>query len=128
MFFRSKCGLFTGLGALRAVLRATLTASVHTGGVECTAHQVITHTGEVLHTAAAHQHDRVLLQVVAFARDVGVHLLAVGQTHTCYLTHRRVRLLGSRRVHARTYAPALRTCGQCRRLRLVYQARTTVSH
>ena len=46
---------------------------------------MITYTGEVLHTTAADEHDGVLLQVVALAGDVGVDLLAVGQTNTCTL-------------------------------------------
>jgi len=36
-----------------------------------TAHDVVANTRQVLHAAAAHEHDAVLLQVVAFAADVG---------------------------------------------------------
>ena len=48
---------------------------------------MVTHTGEVLHTTATHQYDRVFLQVVTFTRNVRVNLFTVGQTYTSYLTH-----------------------------------------
>src|SRR5215468_1304959 len=60
-----------GLGALGAVFRTALLAVFHAGGVERAAHDVVTHSREILHTAAAHEHDGVLLEVVADARDVG---------------------------------------------------------
>jgi len=90
--------------------------------------KVITYTGEVLHTTAADKHDGVLLQVVAFSGDIGVDLLAVGQSYTCYLTHSRVRLFRGRGVHAGTYASALGTRGECRRFALILHANSTVSH
>ena len=120
--------LFAGLGTLGAVLRTTLATTVHTGRVERTAHQVVTYTGEVLHTTAADEHDGVFLQVVAFSGDIGVDLLAIGQSYTRHLTHRRVRLLRGRGVHTRTNAPALRTRGQCGGLALVLQTYSAVSH
>src|SRR5215469_3026244 len=60
----------SALGALRAVLRAALLAVGHADRVERAAHHVVTNTREILHTAAANEHDRVLLQVVADARDI----------------------------------------------------------
>ncbi len=64
--------------------------------------------GQVLGAAAADEHDRVLLQVVALARDVGDDLVAVRQAHLGDLAERRVRLLRRRRVDARADAAALR--------------------
>ena len=53
---------------LRAVLRtATLVAPVDARVVERAAHDVVTNAREILDAAAAHQHHRVLLQVVALA-------------------------------------------------------------
>src|SRR3954453_11480387 len=46
--------------ALGAVLRARLLAVFHPLQVQRTAHDVVTHTGQVLDAAAAHQHHRVL--------------------------------------------------------------------
>src|SRR5688572_6005226 len=59
------CGLF--LRALGAVFGAALLAVIHAGAVERAAHGVIAHAGQVLHAAAADQHHRVLLEIVAFA-------------------------------------------------------------
>src|SRR3954470_5415988 len=58
------------LRALGAVLRAGLLAILDALQVKRTAHDVVTHTRQVLHAAAAHEHHRVLLQVVAFTADV----------------------------------------------------------
>src|SRR3954469_4481755 len=69
---------------------------------------VIAHAGQVLDAAAADQHDRVLLQMVALAGDVAGHLEPVGQPHARHLAQRRVRLLRSRRIDARADAPLLR--------------------
>src|SRR5699024_6726346 len=63
---------------------------------------------EVPHAAAADEHHRVLLQVVADARDVGGHLHAVDETHAAHLAQSRVRLLRRGRVHAGAHAALLR--------------------
>src|SRR5688500_17312203 len=64
---------------LGAVLRPALAAVLHALGVEHAAQDMVAHAGQVLHAAAADQHHRVLLQIVALARDVTDHLVAVGQ-------------------------------------------------
>src|SRR5512142_2260156 len=74
------CGRSGGLRLLRAVLRSRLLAVLDAGGVEAAAHHVIAHARQVLHAAAADQHHRVLLQIVALAADVADHLEAVGET------------------------------------------------
>src|SRR6187402_1522946 len=58
------------LRPLRAVLGTRLLAVFHALQVERTAHDVVTHTRQVLDTTATNQHDAVFLQVVAFAADV----------------------------------------------------------
>ena len=55
---------------------------------------MVTNTGKVLYTATADQNNRVLLQVVANAGDIGGNLVTVGQAHTGDLTKGRVGLLG----------------------------------
>src|SRR3954467_6563926 len=65
-------GLFLALGA---VLAAALTAAFNTSGVEHTANDVVLHARQVFHTTTAHEHDTVLLQVVAFTADIGDHLV-----------------------------------------------------
>src|ERR1700758_954617 len=78
------------LRALGAVLGAALLALTDTGTVERAAHRVITHSRQVLDAAAADQHHRVLLQVVAFAADVAGDFVAVGEADAADLAQRRV--------------------------------------
>ena len=55
---------------LGAVAAARLLTVLDALGVERAADDLVADTGKVLHTAAAHEHDRVLLEVVAHTRDV----------------------------------------------------------
>src|SRR3954447_860393 len=116
-------GTFAGhrgltLLALRAVAAAGLLAATHALGVERAANDLVADTGQVLHPAAAHEHDRVLLEVVADTGDVGRDLDAGRQPDTGHLAQGGVRLLRRRRVDARADAAALRTALQRRRLGL----------
>src|SRR5690349_23843989 len=70
---RRGAGPLRGMSALlllRAVSAASLLAVADTLGVERSADDLVADAGQVLHPAAAHEHHRVLLQVVADARDV----------------------------------------------------------
>src|SRR5664279_6558394 len=96
------------LGALGAVLGTGLVAAGDAGGVQGTAHHVIAHTRQILHAAAADEHDAVLLQVVAHARDVGRAFDAVGEANAGHLAKGRVRLLRGGGEHTRTHATLLR--------------------
>src|SRR3954453_20690632 len=118
---RFGAGPFRGMSALlllRAVTAAGLLAVADTLGVQRTANDLVADAGEVLHPAATHEHDRVLLQVVAHAGDVRRHLDLAAELHTSDLAQRRVRLLGGGGVHARAHAAPLRTSLQRRRLGL----------
>src|SRR3954464_7077129 len=101
---------------LGAVAAAGLLAVLHALGVERAADDFVADTGEVLHPAAADEHDRVLLEVVADARDVGSDLDAARQAHTGDLAEGRVRLLGSRGVDAGADTASLGRTLQGRRL------------
>src|SRR3954454_23139853 len=92
---------------LDAVLGASLLAVADAGGVERPAHDLVAHARQVLDAAAADEHDRVLLQVVALARDVGGDLDAAGDPDAGDLPQLRVRLLRRGRIHARAYTAAL---------------------
>src|SRR5512142_2615780 len=59
------------LRRLRAVLRASLLPVVDARRVEGATDDVVANARQVLDPAAADEHDRVLLQVVALARNVG---------------------------------------------------------
>jgi hypothetical protein len=82
---------------------------------------VVTNTRKVLHTTTADQHDAVLLEVVAFSRDVSIDLFGVGKANTGYFTHSGVRLLRRSGVNTQTYATLLRACIQRTRLALYFE-------
>src|SRR5207245_2725109 len=97
---------------LRAVAATRLLAAAHALRVERAADDLVADAREVLHPAAAHEHDRVLLQVVADARDVGGDLDPAGEPHARDLAERGVGLLRRRRVDARAHPAALRAALQ----------------
>src|SRR5450755_3491050 len=79
---RLVAGPLRGMSALlllRAVTTACLLAVADTLGVERTADDLVPDTREVADAAAADEHDRVLLQVVPDAGDVGGDLDLTGQ-------------------------------------------------
>src|SRR5690349_17295002 len=102
MSSRRGAGPLRGTSALLlgAVAATGLLAVADARRVERPADDLVANAGQVLHTTAADEHDRVLLQVVPFARDVRGDLHAARQAHTSDLAQRRVRLLGGVRVHA----------------------------
>src|SRR4051812_40881775 len=104
---------------LRAVAAPSLLAVADALGVQRPANDLVADAGEVLHSATAHEHDRVLLQVVTDARDVGGDLDLAGQPHARDLAQRRVRLLRRGRVHPGADATPLGRALEGRRLRLV---------
>src|SRR6188472_2149120 len=106
------------LGTLGAVLGPRLLAVLDALGVEDAAKHVVANARKVADTAAAYQHDAVLLEVVAFARDVADDFALVGQANLGDLAKRRVRLLRGRRIDAGADAALLRVLLHRRDLRL----------
>src|SRR5215210_2576036 len=107
---RARRGLSSGgwrASGLRPILRATLLAVANTTGIERTTDHMVPHAGQILHTAAANQDDRVLLQIVTFARDVRRDFHLVGEPHPGDLPKGRVRLLRGHRPDLETHAPLL---------------------
>src|SRR5439155_23609628 len=103
---------------LRAVLGAALAPVADAGGVGPPADHLVAVARQVLDAAAADEHDRVLLQVVPLARNVGADLHAVRQPHAGNLAQSRVRLLRRLRHDARAHAPLLRSAAESRGLDL----------
>ena len=62
------------------------------------AHDVVAHAGQVPHATAAHKHNAVLLQIVAFATDVGGDFYAIRQAYARHLAKRRIRFLRRHRL------------------------------
>src|SRR4029079_13496467 len=106
------------LPLLGPVLRAALLAVAHARGVEGGADHLVADARQVADTAAADQHDRVLLQVVPLTGDVRRDLEAVRQPDARNLSKRRVRLLRGVREHAGADPPLLRGAGEGRALGL----------
>src|SRR5688572_5172330 len=93
---RFGAGPLRGISALLllgAVTAARLLAVLDRLRVQRAANDLVADTGEVLHPAAADEHDRVLLQVVSLTRDVRRDLDAAGQAHAADLAQGGVRLL-----------------------------------
>src|SRR4051795_10793480 len=118
---RFGAGPLRGISALLllgAVTAAGLLAVLDALGVERPADDLVADTGEVLHPAAADEDDRVLLEVVAHARDVRRHLDAARQAHAGDLAEGGVRLLRGGGVNARADAATLGTALEGGRLGL----------
>src|SRR3954470_2515435 len=116
---RFGAGPLRGMSALLllgSVAAAGLLAVLHALGVERAADDLVADTGEVLHPAAADEHDRVLLEVVADTRDVRRDLDAAAQPHAGDLAEGGVRLLRGGRVDARADAATLGRSLEGRRL------------
>src|SRR3954469_8079152 len=114
-------GPLRGMSALlllRAIAAASLLAVADALGVQRAADDLVADPGEVLHPAATHQHDRVLLQVMPDTGDVGRHLEAAHEPNAGDLAQRGVGLLRRGGVHARAHTPPLRATLQRRRLAL----------
>src|SRR5699024_4436762 len=76
-----------------------LSASVDTGSVKRTAHDMVTHTWQVFYTAAADKYHTVLLEVVPDSRNVCIHFDIIRKSHTSIFTESRVRFLRRHRTH-----------------------------
>src|SRR5688572_153127 len=96
--------------SLHSVERAALLAIGDAGGVEGAADHLVSDSRQVLDPAAAHEHDGMLLKVVALAGDVGGDLHPVGEPHAGDLAQGRVRLLRRHGRDTGADAPPLR-CG-----------------
>src|SRR5581483_5579009 len=110
---------------LGAVLRPRLLTVGDAGGIERSADHLVPVPRQVLDATAAHEHDRVLLQVVPLTRDVGADLDAVREPDAGDLAQRRVRLLGGHRRDARADPTPLRGALKRGRLGLVALGRAT---
>src|SRR5262245_16385270 len=105
------------LRPLCPVFRSSLHAALDAHRVERASHHVIANARQIFHTAAANEHQRVFLQVVADAGDVSGDFDAVREAHARDLAQRRIRLLGRLGEHADAHTALLGTVLQRRALR-----------
>src|SRR5262249_35058313 len=83
--------LFVLLRALGAVFGPALFAVLYAGGVERPAHNVIAHSRQIFHTAPPHEHNRVLLKVVADPRYIGSDFKARSELDARHFAQRGIR-------------------------------------
>src|SRR5262249_34478553 len=100
--------LLASLSPLGALLGTAPLPLLPPPAVQTPADDLVPHAGQVPHAPAADQHDRVLLQVVPLAPDVGRDLVPVGEPHAGDLPQRRVGLLGGRRPDDQAHPALLR--------------------
>ena len=112
---------------LRAIFGAALLASFHTGRIKNAADDMVTNAREVLDAASANQHDRVLLQVVAFSRNIRRDDDTVRKLYTSHLAQGRVRFLRGRSVDTRAHSPTLRASGKRGSCRLVLRRLSSIA-
>src|SRR6266849_5257547 len=116
-----------GLRPLDPVVGAAHPPLFDAAGVQGAANDVVTDAGQIFHAAATHEHNGMLLQVVAFVRNVGNDFEAVGQPDFRDFAHRGVWLLGRAGHDLKANAAAERRILQSRRLRLASHSSASLS-
>src|SRR5689334_3208944 len=115
------------LGLFGAVFAPAGLAVPRAGGVQRAPHDMIADARKILDAAAADHHDRVLLQIVTDAGNIGGHLNLVGQADAGDLAKRRVRLFWRNRAHDQADAALERVAAQGGRRALLLDARAAFS-
>src|SRR5262249_60909416 len=92
------------LRPLGSVLRSALFAVSDAGCIQRPANHVVTNAWQIFHAASANEHNRVLLQIVADAGNIGSNLDSVRQPYAGYFAQRRIGLLRRLRIYARAHS------------------------
>ena len=100
----------------RTVLGAALPSAFNALSIQGAADDVITNTREVANAATTNKHNRVLLKVVAFARNIYRYFFIIGETNPCDFAQGGVRLLRCHCLDEETDSTLLRTPIEHRRL------------
>ena len=88
---------------------------------------MVTDTGQIFDSSTSYQNNRMLLQVVALARNISDHFVAIRQSDLGDFPERRVWFLRCPRHYLNANAASLRAVSQCWRLRLDPHLSTTFS-
>ena len=99
-------------GFLGAVLGTALAPVSHTRGIQGAPDRMVSHAGQILYPAAAYENDRVLLQVMSFATDIGGDFMTVRQPYSRNLTQGGIGLFWRGGVDAGTHPALLGTTFQ----------------
>src|SRR5690606_37667045 len=97
-----------GLGSLGSVLGPRLLAVFNTASIEGTTNDVIANAREILHPAAADQHDGVLLKIVTLTWNVRRHFDAIRKANAGNLAQCRVGHLRRHGLDLRAHTALLR--------------------
>src|SRR6267143_5590693 len=116
-----------GLRPLDAIFGAAHAPLFDAAGVQRAANDVVTDAGQIFHPAATHEHNGMLLQVVAFVRNVGNDFEAVREPDFCDFAHRGGWLVGRAGHYLEANAAAERRILQSRRLRLASHSSASLS-
>lgn len=95
------------LGTLCAISGAGLSAAFYACSIKRAPDYMITNAGKVPDAAAADQHNRVLLQIMSFARNDGVSFNTACEPDPCDFTQSRIGLFRSLCDDLKAHAPPL---------------------
>ena len=106
--------LFRCFRAFRAIFGTRLHSVRNPCSVQRTSDNVVTHTRQVLYSAASDQNNGVFLQVMTFARDISGNFDPVGKTYSGNLSQSGVRLFRCRCFYCCADTAFLRRRNICR--------------
>lgn len=105
-----KFGLLFLLFFLGSVF-ATALFLLDTSGIKNTADDMVAHPRQVFDATTTNHHDRVLLEVVPFTRNIRGHLHTIGEADTGDFPESGVWFLGGHGRHLETHAALERAIG-----------------
>lgn len=115
------------LRLLGPVLGTTRQPVTDTAQIQCSSDKMVLDSGTILGSTTADEDDTVLLDVVAFTRNISRNHTSTTQSHSGSLSLSRIRLLRLRNTRLETHALQLRPVVQRRRSSLTRGLRHTTS-
>ena len=75
---------------LCSVFASFLLSSFNSGGVQHSSYNMITHSGQILYSAASYHNNRMLLQIMPYSGDISGCFHSIAQPHARDLAHRGI--------------------------------------
>jgi len=116
LFALGRGGFLAGLGLFGTVFGAAPAAGLDSKAVKGASDDVITDAWKIFHAAPANKHNRVFLEVVAFAGDISNNLLAIGEPDFGDFAQGRIGFLGGAGHDLHADSATLRALRESRRL------------